>query len=429
MQYSLKWNAKAETWIARVKVEYKWKPKWCPKRFGRKDKLDAESWLHAWYVQEYSDATTPKGTSSPVIGRKTLVLLAPRWLELRFKDNTRTKPNTYRGFVGSVTNWILDNPKLNVAGKRAFPHTSIQDLDVESELSIDDIRNWILSLRGARSSRLQHISALSSLFADCAGEEWLGPDFVSPFLKAPIKKLVDDLHKKNRADNFITSLTKEQAHSLLTTHHYKVKAYRRIRYLIAIGTGIRDSELQGLTWNDIKLNDIPIVRVERQLEQIGTLPFLNYDQLIERGMNREEIAQSIQAVMSAPKYDSKRTIPLHPTVVAGLVWWKEIGWKKLTGRMPSKDDPVFPSEMAGKKGQIAFGFSDSAMLWKQDLERLGMATVQLDSQGEEHPLTFHSTRHTFSTLLEASGVSEDQIGSLLGHGAKSTARANYLGAM
>lgn len=436
MNYSLKWNAKEETWIARVKhpTTGAWKPKWLPKTIRRKHQIDAEAWLHAWYHATYYPQgkpaeEKPKGDAAPIKGKKTLAVLAPRWLELRSRDNTRTKPNTFRGFQLSLANWIMDNPAKNLDGSPRFAHASIQNLDVEKELTINDVRGWILSLKGARSSRLQHISTLSSLLEDCAGEEWLSEDFVSPFLKAPIKKLVDDLHKKRKAEQFITALTSAQVGVLLTGHHYKVKAYRRMRYLAAVGTGLRDSEIQGLTFADLHLKDaVPYLRVERQLETIGVLPFKMYDTLIESGMNREQVAQVPNAVMTAPKYDSKRSIPLHPSVVAGLQWWQSEGWQKLTGKKPGKDDPVFPSEKAAtKKAQIAFGFSDSAMLWKQDLTRLGLPLEQLDSQGMPHDLTFHSTRHTFSTLLEGAGVSEEQIGTLLGHGAKSTARSNYLG--
>lgn len=413
--YTIAWNAKRSAYIASYKTkDGVWKTKQLSTSFERKDEIAADHWFFHWLASNIAGVTTSNPTGI------CFATLAARWLQLRKDDNTGTKPNTYRGFVLSVNNWILDNKK--------FPHHSIQNLDLETEFSVNETRAWINSLTGSYSSRIQHINTLRAFFRDAIGNEWLNPEMTSPMNKEPILKMVRQLSaaRQRGIEETITTLSKESSATLLTGVHNKVKDYRRIRYLLAISTGMRDGEIQGLVWSDMKLlATIPMVSVERQLEKIGTSPAVRYEDLVLAGKSKDDIAMDPRALVSDPKYHSKRCIPLHPLATLALKWWQQTGWQHFTGESPKASDPVFPrglhSLQEDRSATDFVLFNDCALTLRVDLQRLG-----LDTQCNGKDIVFHSLRHTFATLLEDNAVAPERIDMLLGHKASSTSRKNYI---
>lgn len=58
--------------------------------------------------------------------------------------------------------------------------------------------------------------------------------------------------------------------------------------------------------------------VERQLDKIGSKPPLNADDLQRKGKTKDEIVALPKAIVSPPKRNSRRAIPLLPIVVDRL---------------------------------------------------------------------------------------------------------------
>lgn len=414
--YSIKFNETRKVWIAKFrKLDGTWGTKFLPKTFLRAAALDAERWLISW-LAEYQKSGVAEVLPTTVKGN-TIAFLAPKWLKHRYEDQD-TAPNTYNGFKSAINNWVLDNPK--------FTHHSIQNLDIETELTVGELRTWILSLKGMNSTKIDKINCIKSFFNDCIGMEWLNPDMANPIDKPAIKKLYKSLQKTRTEDAVIAHLSQEHVATLLTGHHQFLSDYRRLRYLIAITAGLRDHEVQGLTWSDINWTDRTI-NVNKQLAKIGHAPLLHYKDL-QDGMTKDAIMQLPNAIAAKPKsFKSKRIVPLHPLTAAATKWWFEKGWKLYTGQAPSKDSPVFPRGKGKNAGRLDIGnpgdfcFSESASLVRSDLLRLDLPATY---EGEN--IDFHALRHTFSHLLESIGADDAQVGVLLGHSGKSVARNNYL---
>lgn len=418
--YSLSWNEKRQVFIAQVRTkENTWKSKYLPKAFSRAQGLEAELWL-ASRIQHFLDTGTWKDeqhhNSKAHNAKKTLLFLHTHWLAFRLKDRG-THVHTYNGLNTSLKNWILDNA--------AFPHHSIQNLDVETELTVQELLTWINSLKGAPSSKLQHIHTLKAFLNDAAGLEMLSPDFSNPLDKPFLKKAVKQLMDEKDTNKITSFLTAEAVEKLLITPHAKISDYRRLREFFPIAAGCRDSEIAALQWKDIDFK-AKTVSITKQLYKYGCLPLLEYDVIVEQ-IGKERLQDVNNAIASPPKKNSERLIPLHSLLVKALKYWFDKGWKRYVGRAPTAEDPVFPRENKSlKPGSNAGDFctSDSALLLKRDLERLGMP---ITFQNTDLEFTYHSLRHTFSHLLESIGANDAQIGVLLGHGARTVVRRSYVG--
>jgi hypothetical protein len=163
-----------------------------------------------------------------------------------------------------------------------------------------------------------------------------------------------------------------------------------VKDLLAMTSGLRDGELQGLAWSHIKLDGpIPYVQVDRQRHQNGKF--------------------------APPKKNSFRFIPLHDAARFALAWWKKEGWRLWTTKSPGENDAVFPN---GKGG---FWCPKSAAYFRTDL-----AIARQPTQYAGHDLDYHATRRSFSTYLENVGVTEDRVSELLGHAAEGTAKRHYI---
>jgi integrase len=152
-------------------------------------------------------------------------------------------------------------------------------------------------------------------------------------------------------------------------------AYRNV-LATAVFTGLRQSELLGLTWADVDL-DAGIVRVRRQLDRGGGY--------------------------SEPKTPrAKRDVVLMPSLVTLL------SEHKLASTYSRPADPVFVTR-TGRP------------LYYRNLIRglrLALAKAGLDGDGQPR-LRFHDLRHTYASLLIAQGLNIAFIGNQLGHASPS----------
>lgn len=412
--YSASFHPVRKVWIAQVKAkDGTWSTKFIPREYGRTDAAGAERWLISWISSGGEQKKKPL-----VLVPRSILFFAQKWLNYRDQDKF-TSPNTFNGFKLSMNNWILDNER--------FEHHSIQDLDVLSELSVREILEWIHSLTGANSSKLQHIGTLRTFFNDLIMLEWDKEiaEMSNPLEKPAVKKLVRALEKERRETNIITWLNPTQLETLFTEEHQFISDGRRTLYATMALTGLRLEEAQGLTWEDVDLIQA-VVHVERQLIKAGCAPILSYPELRAK-KSKSQIAALPNAVGKPPKRNSKRDIPLHPLLVKLLSHWRHSGWKDSVGRSPDPQDPVFPrSSRSLKPGETAGHFRialQSAELFQKDLERLGIPVI---FGRTDKKLVIHSLRHTFSHLCELAGAEDKKIEVLLGHGGGSTLRKNYL---
>jgi integrase len=417
-QYSITYNEARRVWIASFKdVGGKWKAKWLPVSLERRHVVEAEHFFIAWYAEYLATKGIKPANHRVTPATKTLATLAPRWLEMREADPS-TKPNTFNGLRSNMMNWCLDNPK--------FAHEKIEHLNLETDFTAPVMRAWMMSLRGMPSTNLTRVNTLSQFFYDAIREGWLDENTANPFNKPAVRKMVRDISKDKADGRQISHLTRDQVATLLGNDHRWISNYRRLRYLLAVGTGARDHEIQGLTFEDVFLDDVvPYIRIERQLDKAGLMPPAMYEDLAKAGMTKKQISTGVQAVMSRPKRNSKRALPLHPVLVEALRFWRAKGYQTHTGYPHTPVSPLIPggrwANRASKRGPTEFCMPSSAMVFRIDLDRLQLPTTSMGKS-----LVFHSLRHTFSTMLADAGVDESTIGVLLGHKRQSVAGAHYI---
>lgn len=145
---------------------------------------------------------------------------------------------------------------------------------------------------------------------------------------------------------------------------------RRLRYALALFTGLRDGEIAGLTWDDIDLA-AGVLRVRRACAWVGGL----------------------RATKTAA---SERDVPIH----ADLAW-------RL--RLAAGVGPVFA--VGGKAHR-----PPSARLLRADLLAVGI---------DRPELTFHGLRRSFASWLEAADVAHETIERLMGHEPRSVLGRHY----
>lgn len=408
--YSLHYNTSRRAWIARISNgNGTWSTKQLPKAlFNGGDRVKAERWLMHYIAGNVGKDNTIKNSSI------TVKDLGSKWLKYRYTDN-RTKVNYYRSLYESFNNWVLDS-KLK--------HFSVEHLDLETEYSVDNLKNWIDSLEGAYASRLVHINTFKQFFNDIIALGWINPEATNPFDKPAIKRLITELKSSSRNTRVIVSLSFEQAKTLLESTHPKIRPERSVKYALALLTGARVNELHGLTWEDVDFNRA-VIHINRQLIKPGCLPLIRYEDCIVKKMPKNDIYNLPNAIYSNPKRNSFRVLPLHPLAMAALELHRKT-WKMLVGRNPNPQDPIFPRDKyslshGGKVGDFITGDFRAAGVFRKDLERLNLPSSY---QGNNY--TFHALRRTFASLLEGFGAEESRISTLLGHGSRSVARNHYL---
>lgn len=420
--YTFKWNEKQVQFIAKYR-EFGtgvWKTKRIPKKeAGRGEDLSAERWLRGWYERQLRQGGLAPRNDEVVPLAKTIRFLAPRWAEFR-NNHTGTAFNTYTAYLVILRNWILDNPQ--------FDHLSIQDLDVEKDFTPAVCEMWIKSMDLHPTTKIRYVGCLKSFFTDAMVQGWISDEKGNPFDHVRIRALLKDLRKQSEGLRKTTVIGDAQLEALLTNENPKIPRYRVARYWVAGGTGMRDNEIQGLTFADLNLDaETPHLWVRRQLLKPGPLPATDVSELQARGISKEDWKTWKTAIVGPPKYGSQRCLPLHPDVVEAMKAWKK-RWTAYVGRRPQPGDPVFASGARyGHQRPGGFSVSDSSDQLKKDLKRLGFKATAINPETtKEEPLGFHSLRRWHASNLAANDVSTDMVGELLGHQGKGTAQRHYI---
>lgn len=405
--YTMKYNPKAGCFVAKVrKPSGGWATKWLPKTFAPHQEYQAQQHLIGWLASFYANEKTAPNVI-PIKKVKSIRALADQWLALKQSDE-RISHNYFRALKRSLNCWLLDHKTLK--------HTSIEALDLETDFTVPVCKAWIASLKGSGSSKLAYILALRTFFNDAIIQSWIDPEMTNPLdkpaLKDEVNKIRASVDKQRKDPNFIVSL--DDAHAILLLTGGALPDVRRLRYLLAMATGLRDNELAALTWGDIKTakNAIPYVEVNRQLLKIGSAP-------------ADDAKDPKSAKTIPPKRGSYRIVPLHPLAVAALDAWRS-SYVGYTGHKPESHMPILGRDRAphGAKKPLpggSFTNVDNTVTLDRDCRDTGCPR---EIKGKH--LVFHMLRHTFATMLAEQGADDSRVGRLLGHSKGSVARAHYI---
>ncbi len=374
------WSKRHRVFFGKYKVHGNWKNKVIPVCIDTEEK--ATKWFTLWLEKLEADHVEPVNDQVHLDERKTIRNLGDRWLTWK-KQNCTTDLKAHRDADRLLRKWV-------------YPHP-IADVDLETELDLGQCTDWVewVKKAGRASYTTRNIvQGLRGFLVDVRGKGWVALK-ENPLLDPYIRKVLgtaDTVAGKNT----IIHLKKEEAQRLVLCDSEHVAPSRRVRHLFAIATGARAGEIGALRWEDIDLDArVPTVTIFRQVQFIGL-----------KGA----------PVFKEPKRRSHRILPLHPTAVAALRWWKDHGWREYVGIAPRQSDPVFPTPHG------EYTMSRWSPLLKADL---AIAKVPVLFDGK-YPITFHALRRTFMSLLDGEGVSRDLISALAGHSGKSVADRHYI---
>lgn len=347
---------------------------WKQKRLGyHDDDAAANRAALKWLAQQRADGTLPAAT-------RTIADCAKLWIPMR-KANPELSGATVRDNEDQLKNHILPR----------FGSVPIGKLDTKM------LRDFVRLLREKVSaSRCRNVvNTMSALYEDARAEGWVKT--TENVVRHPMVKREVPSAGNESEETIVLSL--EAAQALIGSAGNE---QRRIRYMIAFLTGLRDGEIAGLTWGDVDLDaEPPRVRIRRAQALRA-----------KRGTH---------AVATDPKTrQSKRIIPLHAGLAQALRWWRDERWEAWAGAQLTPDAPLLPSPRTGKAWR-----PKSAEDIREDLAALGLPTETEDGASYD----FHATRRSFNTWLVEAGVDETTRKQLMGHGASSTGEKHYTGVL
>ena len=255
------------------------------------------------------------------------------------RDNTWRSYATKKTYHAYLTRWIR-------------PHWRHYEL---AEIRTIQVESWLRTLPLAKSSCAKIRNLMSVLFNHACRYEL--------FDRNPIY-LVRQSAKRRRAP---TVLMPSEIKALVDSLGIR----ERTLVLLAVSTGLRQSELFGLKWGDIDF--------------------------AQKTMN---VTRSIvYGVVGPCKTEaSQKPVPVHPTVLKAL-----IGWRR-TCRYDKSDDWVFASRR--HRGRTPF--------WGQAILRRYIRPVA-QRAGIQKRFGWHTFRHTYSTLLRCVGTEFKVMQELLRH--------------
>ena len=255
------------------------------------------------------------------------------------RDNTWRSYATKKTYHAYLTRWIR-------------PHWRHYEL---AEIRTIQVESWLRTLPLAKSSCAKIRNLMSVLFNHACRYEL--------FDRNPIY-LVRQSAKRRRAP---TILIPSEIKALVDSLGIR----ERTLVLLAVSTGLRQSELFGLKWGDVDF--------------------------AQKTMN---VTRSIvYGVVGPCKTEaSQKPVPVHPTVLKTLSEWRR------TCRYNKSDDWVFASRR--HRGRTPF--------WGQAILRRYIRPVA-QRAGIQKRFGWHTFRHTYSTLLRCVGTEFKVMQELLRH--------------
>ena len=254
-------------------------------------------------------------------------------------DNTWKSYSTKRGYESYLKNWIV-------------PHWGNCKLQ---EVKTIEVETWLRNLSLAKSSSAKIRNIFSVLFNHACRYDL--------FERNPIT-LVRHSAKRRRIPDV---LTVEETRRLLSALSIK----ERTMVLMAVGTGLRRSELFALKWKDVDFD------------------------AKQASVTRSIVSQVVGVCKTEA---SQKPVPLHESLAQALLEWRRhTSFRK-------REDWVFASPHSNGKRPY----------WAQAIVRyhIGPASQRIQLRKR---VGWHTFRHTYSTMLKAVGADIKVMQELLRH--------------
>lgn len=262
-----------------------------------------------------------------------------------FEQRELAKGNTWRSYSTKKTYAVYLKRWVN-------PHWGKYEL---SAIRTIQVESWLRRLPLAKSSCAKIRNLMSALFNHACRYELFNHNPISLVRQGAKRRTIPSV------------LTPAEIKVLLGGLGLR----ERTLVLLAASTGLRQSELFGVKWADIDF-DLHTMSVTRSI---------------------------VHGVVGPCKTESsQKPVPLHPSVSAELIQWREVC------RYVKPDDWVFASRR--HRGRRPY--------WGQAILRRYIRPVA-ESVGIQKRIGWHTFRHTYSTLLRSVGTEFKVMQELLRH--------------
>lgn len=365
---NVSYNKRDKCYFGKYKnpIDNKWKTKFIPVSCGTE--AEAKVWFAAFLDNLQQTQVVPVNLT--VVAKvHTITSFYPEWEEYLTKVKTNKSgdpldPSTIQGWLGKVRIYVLTHSLGNL------PLT----VDKFTPLAVVE---WVEGLKRmglAKYTIKDIVSALRTMIGDARKKGRITLPY-NPIADEIVKSEIPVGETRAGKDNPI-HLSKKSSCVLMSCESESIPLYRKVKNSLALTSGARSAELQGLAWKHVDL-EAGTIEIVRQLNKGGQFP-----------------------TFKGCKKKSERTLPLHPLAVLALTYWKKKALK--TGN----EDPIFPDPKTG-----LYCKANAARALRDDLRAADLSTQY---QGKFN-IDQHATRRTFRTLLADSGVDDTHADALMGH--------------
>lgn len=332
-------------------------------------KKDARVWLDPTVIEVADGVHTPSSDSI------TIAEAGELWIGQGKTDGLETSTLVqYRQHLDlHITPFI---GRIKLAELKPAHLQSLRNRLIDAGRSRDMVKRVIVSLGAILATAMSYGKLARNIVRDQARNG------------STRERRVADRQKRD-LEHGVDFQTKDEIRALLNA----AQGSARVLIVAAIFTGLRSSELRGLTWRDVDL-DAEILTVRQRADRWNTI--------------------------GSPKSESgRRTVPLMPIVVNTLKEWKLACPK-------SEIDLVFPTSNGNIANitnlhrtvlgplQFAAGITDVAVIRVQQPNLSDKAAARF---ARRHPkYGFHAFRHTAAGLFIEDGWTPKEVQVVMGHG-------------
>ena len=326
-----------------------------------------------------------KGTHTSVSTSKTVRQAAKLWIE-RCEEETPDylplEPATVREYQGHIDRYI-DHPDIGIGGRKL------------AELTFADVKAFERRLKDANRSpaMIRKVrTSLSALLSDAMENGLVGKHVIRDIQRNRKRK------HKDRQERKFEMPDKAELRAMIE------KAGDDFRPLLvtAIFTGMRISEMRGLTWEYVDFGE-GVIRVRQRADRYNTI--------------------------GPPKTAAgNRDIPMTPIVTNGLRTWRMVQRRRWDERIDQAREKGHPAP-AAPEYDLVFPTRLGTIQNLGNLYRRGFAPLQvacgitLDSGRKDkdgNPVMrarhgFHALRHAAASLFIEQGFTPKKVQTLMGH--------------
>jgi integrase len=318
-----------------------------------------QKWFSSWKTQREAEAAMNKTINEINVGNyiepskekyKDFIL---KWIEIHKKN---IRPNTYETYIGHINNYIIP-------GIGHIPLDKLNAMHIEH--FYDSMSKGVGGISKVENSTIIKTHMLIKASLKYAHKKDMVKQNVAEKVDSPKNKKTEmDYWTKEEASNFLKVANGERLY---------------VTFLLALTTGMNQSELLGLRWRDIDIEN----------------GYIHVRQVLDRKGN-----------IGSPKTKSrKRAIALDEITIETLkLHRRTILEEKMKYRSLYKDHDLVNCTRYG----TPINYGNINRIW----ERLREHAVK--TYGVKH-IRFYDLRHTHATLMLIQGVHPKVVAERLGH--------------